>query len=163
MSKMIPRRSIDAFRVQLDVTIDLYGIDCTLYIPSTASLNVAEKLDPYDTPDDYTHTAYSAQVFIEWNPGGKRLRKLGLLVEDEKPILSWFGRYATALTGPLSGTKVEVDILLHSWIAIQPEFVPGEYVGEVEFEIIDVVVPPNMIHDAVIGKGFKLAPRRVSS
>lgn len=163
MSKMIPRRSIDAFRQQLDVTIDLYGIPCTLYIPTTASSNVAERLDPYSTPADYTCLSYAAQVFIEWSPGGKRLRKLGLLAEEEAPILSWFGRKATALTGPDAGTEVEVDILLHSWIALQPEFVPDEYVGEEEFELVDPIIPENMIHDAVIGKGFKLAPRRVGS
>jgi len=163
MSKMIPRRSIDTFRVQMDVTVDLYGIPCTLYIPSTVSANVAERLDPYSTPDDYTQDDYTAQVFIEWKPGAKRLRKLGLHTEDEKPILSWFGRKATHLSGPFVGTKVDVDITLHSWISIQPEFVPGEYLGEEEFELVDVVVPENMIHDAVIGKGFKLAPRRVNS
>ena len=147
----------------MDVTVDLYGIACTLYIPSTASLNVAERLDPYSTPADYTHTAYTAQVFIEWKPGAKRLRKLGLQVEEEAPVLSWFGRFATPTTGALAGTLVEVDIPVHSWFSIQPEFVPDEYVGEEEFELVDVVVPENMIHDAVIGKGFILAPRRVNS
>ncbi len=163
MSKMIPRESIDAFRQQLDVTVDLYGIECTLYIPTTTSSNTAEKLDVYTVPADYATLSYTAQVFIEWNPDMKRLRKLGLFTEKSAPILAWFGRKATALEGSPAGEIVTVDPLIHSWFSIAPEFVPGSVAGAEEFELIDIVVPPHLIHDAIIGKGFKIAPRRVNS
>jgi len=73
MSKMIPRRSIDVLRNYVDVSLDNYGIDCTLYIPDAASYNAAERLDVYATPDDYTYVPYTTKVFIEWGPYTYRL------------------------------------------------------------------------------------------
>jgi len=159
MSNMIPRRVIDTMRHQVDVSLNAYGIDCTLYIPTTESFNAAEKKDVFSTPDDYEYLSYAAKVFIEWQPSTYRLKKLGMFVEGNLPILAWFGNKAIALEGSEAGAEVDIDVVRHSYFRMTPEFIPGSYVGVEEFEIVNQIIK-NM-HDAVILQGFSIAPRRV--
>lgn len=154
MSRAIPRESIDALRQQVDVALENYGIACTLYVPSTSSLNDAETLDVYTVPTDLDYTAYQANVFIEWSPNTHRVRKLGVFTEDESPMLAWFGRKAS-----LNGTEVDVDIVPRSYFRVDLEFVPGNQKQNGEFEIVDQI--PGKLHDAVIRKGFLITHRRV--
>lgn len=154
MSRMIPRETIDALRKQADVTLDNYGIDCDLYIPS--NLDATEDLDIYAKPTDYKYTHYATKVFIEWSPNQYRLRRYGIYAEDETPIIARFGRTAT----DDDGVTVNVDISVHSYIRIEMEYVPNNYSDTDEFEIVSVAL--GNAHDAVIAKVFKLAPRRVA-
>lgn len=153
MSRMIPRESIDVLRNFVTVSLDNYGIDCTLYIPSNDS--TVEQYDAYAKPSDYTHTAYTTKVFIEWGPSAYRLKKLGLFTEEDVPMVCWFGNKATNESDEL----VDVDIIIGSYFRLTPEFIPDNYEGIEEFELINNVVK-NM-HDAVVVKGFSAAPRRV--
>lgn len=155
MSKMIPRETIDALRHQVDISLDNFGIDCTLYIPDPDSYNAAEKLDVFATPNDYSYTEYSAKVFIEWNPSTYRLKKLGVFVEDSIPILAWFGNKAVNQ----ADEKVDVDVILHSYFEISPEFIPENQQVTQQFEIVNNIVKG--LHDAVIRKGYVIVPRRV--
>jgi hypothetical protein len=159
MSKLIPRRTIDAIRQVVNVALDVAGIDCTLYIPTVTSYNVAETLDVYNTPDDYTYVSYSTTVFLDWKPSTYRLKKLGLFVEGNLPVLAWFPYKATALEGSLQGQEVDVDVNLKSYFRITPEFVPDNFEGVEEFEIVNVGVTG--LHDATLTRVYSVAPRRV--
>jgi len=159
MSKLIPRETIDVLRQHINIGMDMLGITCTLYIPTTSSLNTAEGLDIYGKNSDLTFLSYSTQCFIEWNPNKYRLRKLGIYVEDELPILVWVPLLVTALEGDDIGTEVEVDTVQKSYISIAPEFIPEDTTAVQEFEVVDVIVKGT--HDAVVLKGFKCVPRRI--
>jgi len=159
MSRMLPRESIDVLRDYVDISLTSYGIDCTLYIPTDVSYSEAEKLDVFATPSDYSFLSYSAKVFIQWTPNIWRLKKLGLFVEGQVPILAYFPNKVTALEGSEAGTEVEVDIVKTSYIRIPLEYIPDDQKGVEEFEVINVGTP-NM-QDAVITKLYSLVPRRV--
>lgn len=146
MSRMIPQGTVDAFRRAVDVTVGQYGIACTLYVPT--NLNTLEPQDIYTKPVDYTYTSYTTNVFIDWKPSKHQLRKFGVFVEDDIPIIAWF---------PNKINNVDVDITINSYFKVSLQYVPAN-VGVTEFEIVDVIVPG--MHDAVITKYFKIAPRR---
>ena len=155
MSNMIPRETIDALRIQNNVVIDNYGIECALYIPSNDT--TVEKLDIYAKPSDRTYTQYTAKVFIEWNPSAYRLKKLGVFTEDLLPMLVWFSNKATNS----EDDEVDVDIIIGSYFTITPEFIPNNEEGLEGFEIVNNVVKG--MHDAIILKGFSAVPRRVQA
>ena len=160
MSKLIPRRTIDAIRHMMDVSLDIIGIACTLYIPTNVSLNTAEKLDVWSHHTDLAYLSYSSMVYIDWKPKITRLRKLGLFKEGGTlPILARFGNKATPLTGSSAGTEIEVDIHKQSYFTMAPEFIPGDYVGVEEFEVVDIAI--DAFHDATLMKVYSIAPRRV--
>lgn len=152
MSKMIPQRTISALRHQVNVSLDNFGISCSLYIPN--NLDTTETLDIYQKPADYTYDHYTSKVFINWNPNVFRLKNLGLYVDGELPIMVYFPYNATND----DDTLVDVDILRHSYFSIAPQFVPDNYEGLEEFELVDIVA--DKFHDAVIVKQFKAVPRR---
>ena len=152
MSKMIPRRSIDALRKAVNVSLDNYGINCDLYVPN--NLSVTETYDIYQKPGDYTFDHYVTTVFINWNPNIYRLKAKGLYVDGELPIIVYFPYRATND----SSNVVEVDILRHSYFVIEPEFIPDNYEGLEEFSIVDIIA--DKFHDAVVVKSFKAVPRR---
>jgi hypothetical protein len=152
MSKMIPRKTVDALRKQVNVSLDNYGITCDLYIPN--NLATTETYDIYQKPADYTFDHYTTTVFINWNPNIYRLKAKGLYVDGELPIMVYFPYEATDDDGEL----VAVDILRHSYFSIEPEFIPSNYEGLEEFELVDIVVDKH--HDKVVVKSFKAVPRR---
>ncbi len=160
MSKLIPRRTIDVVRNYVDVALDIIGITCTLYLPTNVTYSEAEKLDVYSVPEDLEYVSYTANVFLEWKPSTNKLKQLGLFTDDgQLPILVRFGNVATALEGSEAGEKVNIDVSLRSWFRIEPEFVPQNYEGTEDFEVVDVAVK-NM-HDAALTRIYAAAPRRV--
>lgn len=159
MSKMIPRRTIDALRWQVDVTLDNYGIDCELYIPTVLSYNEAEDKDVFATPSDLEYTHYQTKVFIEWGVSVYKLKKLGLYIEDMIPLIAHFGNRATLMSDSGAGDVIPVDICKHSYFTINPEFIPNNYVGTESFEIVNEAI--RGMHDAVITRVFSIVPRRV--
>ena len=158
---MIPRGSIDVLRSYVDVIMKAVGIDCTLYIPTTTTLNTAEKLDVFATPADYSYDSYTTKTFINWSPNTRLLKKLGLFVEDQLPILARFGNKAMAISVPgvTPGTVVAMHTVLHGYIRIAPEFIPENFEDVEEFEVVDV--SSQGFQDAVIRKVYSLVPRRV--
>lgn len=160
MSKLVPRATIDVLRGVVDVILNqAIGMDCTIYIPTTSSLTSAEGLDIFEKPSDLAFTPYSSSCFIVWNPSKYRLRKLGIFVENEIPILVWLPNTATALEGSEQGQVVDIDVVQKSYIRIAPEMIPGKYQNVQELEVVDVIVKG--MHDAIIYKGYKCVPRRV--
>ncbi len=160
-TRMFPRETIDVLRDYVDVALDAIGMDCTLYIPTTSSYNTAEKLDVFATPSDYSFDSYSAKIFINWNPSLYRLKKLGLFTEDVLPILVWFGNKATAISGANAGQVVSIDVCRRSYFEIEPEFIPGNYKGAEQFEIVNAA--SKGMQDAVIRKTYSAVPRRVQA
>ncbi len=159
MSKMVPRETIDALRHQVNVSLDNYGIDCHLFIPTTTSYNTAENLDVFATPSDLTFIEYETTVFVEWGVSVYRLKKLGLYVEDMIPIIAHFGTTAKPVDGSDAGSVVNVDICKGSYFTITPEYIPNNYVGSDAFEIINEAI--RGMHDAVITRVYSIVPRRV--
>lgn len=156
---MLPRESIDVLRDYVDIALDAVGMDCTLYLPTDATYSAAERLDVFAKPSDYSFTSYSAKVFIHWNPSIYKLKKLGLFTEDSLPILVRFGNRATALTGPDAGTLVAIDVSLKSYFEIKPEFIPGNYEGVEQFELVNVA--SKGMQDALIRRVYSAVPRRL--
>ena len=158
MSNMIPRETIDQLRNYVDISLDAYGIDCTLYIPTAATYAAAEKLDVFSTPADYDFVSYTAKVFIHWTPSIWKLKKLGLFVEGQLPILAYFPNKVKYADGSNEGDSVEVDIVQRSYIRILPEFIPDDVEGVEEYEIVNVGTK-NM-QDAICVQIYSLVPRR---
>ena len=156
---MLPRRSIDVLRSYVDISLDAIGMDCILYLPTDSTYSIAEKLDVFAKPSDYEYTSYSAKLFIHWNPSIYKLKKLGLFTEDSLPILVRFGNRATALTGDDAGILVPIDVSLKSYFEIQPEYIPGNYEGVEQFEIVNVA--SQGMQDTLIRRIYSAVPRRV--
>lgn len=152
MSKMVPRRSIDALRHQVDVSIDLWGIECELYLLTNAE--DIESLDIYAGPTDMEYEKYDTMVFIQWTPSTYRLKKLGVFVENELAILVRLPSQCTDKNGEL----VDVDILKGSFIRVPLEYVPSNLQKSSEFELVDQLI--TKMHDAAIVKAWKAVPRR---
>jgi hypothetical protein len=112
-------------------------------------LNDSTRMEPddiYSKPSDSTYTATKTQVFIDWKPEMKVLRKLGLFAEDQTPVLCWF--------------KNDPVIAVGSYIKLDTQYIPRSYDRD-EFEIVDIM--NRGIYDAVILNVYKLAPRRVKT
>ena len=153
MSKMIPRETIDCLRKQNDVSVDIYGIPCDLYIPS--NLDTVDDDDAYGADSQYTYDHYITVVWVEFSPSQKRLRKLGVFSEDVIPMIARFKE--TAVND--SSATVSVNVIIGSYIKLSIEYIPSNESNVDEFEIADVLI--GKTHDAIISKLFKLVPRRV--
>jgi len=158
---MIPRGTIDVLRDYTDIILNAVGIDCILYIPTIAAFNKAEKLDVFAKPADYSYSSYSAKVFINWSPSTYKLKKLGLFVEDQLPVLVRFGNKAIAISvsGVASGTVVAMGTCVKSYFTLVPEFIPDNFEDVEEFELVNVA--SQGFQDSVIRKLYSAVPRRV--
>ena len=89
------------------------------------------------------------------------LKKLGLFVEDQLPIMVWFGGKATAISvsGVISGTVVAMDTCVKSYFTLVPEFIPENFEDVEEFELVNVA--SKGFQDAIIRKIYSAVPRRV--
>lgn len=160
-TRFLPRESIDVLRDYVDISLDCIGMDCTLYIPTNTSYSDVEKLDVFAKPSDYNYNSYAAKVFIKWNPSLYKLKKLGLFTEDFLPILVHFGNKATVVSveGLEAGIEVSIDVSLKSYFEITPEFIPENYKGVEQFELVNIA--SQGMQDALIRKLYSAVPRRV--
>jgi hypothetical protein len=142
MSKMIPSATVDVLRNNNDISVDIYGIACTLYIPT--NMDTVENLDAYEQPDSYEYTEYTDQlVVLLWSPNTKQLRKLGVFTEDDIPLLCWF--------------KNSPEVINRSYIKIPLQYIPKEYDTD-EFTVAETII--RGMHDKVALKCYKAVPRR---
>lgn len=153
--RLLPQRLINSFRGFTNVALDTYGMDCTLYIPS--NMNTVETSDIYAKPSDYTFDQHFTKVWVEWAPNKHRLRKLGIFMEDETPIIAWFGNITR---NPL-GLGDDIDICIKSYFVLPTQYIPLQDLDTEEFEIVDVLIPS--MADKVVRKCFKIAPRRIKT
>ena len=143
MSDMIPQPTIDALRQYADLSVQIYGIDVTLFIPQNK--DDVDENNIYTKPSDYIYASFPARIFIEWKPNMNRLRKMGIFSEADLPIIGWM--------------KFLPDVVLGSYIQVPVQYTIPNYYETNEFEIVDNLIKGT--HDAVIVSCFKLAPRRV--
>ena len=150
MSKLLPESVIDVYRSFNDIIIDLIGVSCDLYIPN--NLTSLESNDAYTSPKDITYNKYINQVvWVTWfEKNVYRLKKLGMFVEGEVPILARF-----------KNTPV---ITLQSYIQDPIRYIPNSISGngtnEIvdSFEIVDIAMS-NTYADEIY-RYCKLAPLR---
>lgn len=142
MSRMVPQETINVLRDFNDVSVELYGIDVKLFVPNNPTAN--ESKDAYVVPSDVSYESKDAKVFIEWSPEAKRLRKLGVYMEGDTPIIAWF--------------KNIPDVKVGTYIQVPIQYVPG-VIDTDEFDVVDIKLKG--MYDAEVLKAFKLAPRRV--
>jgi hypothetical protein len=143
---LLPLETIDTFRETINVVIDVYGFPCELYIPKVEAIDQQETLDIYsEKPDlkDHPMNPLITNVFIEWKPDQKKLRKMGVFVEDSLPIIAWF-KGITELTRQ-SWFKIDINKARDDW-------------GTDEFELVDQIVK-NM-YNATVVQAWLIAPRR---
>jgi len=144
MSGQLPKGTIDVLRSFNDLALAQFGITCTLYIPT--NLTSVESMDMYQVPEDHlTYTTYRKQpLWIEFHVTNiHRLRKLGIYVEGENPIIARF--------------KNDPQIVLNSYIVIDTRYIPDNYDTD-EFEVTDIITT-NM-YDSEIYTYCKMNPRR---
>lgn len=139
---LIPIDTVQAYRRNTDMLITIYGIPCELYIPT--NVEQRERLDVYEeSPNLQYNPPVESRVFIEWKPSSKRLRSLGVFVEDELPVIAW-----------LRGDYV---INRNSYMRITINYGVGENQDE-EYELVDRLV--KNAYDASIVECWRIAPRR---
>lgn len=145
MSKVIPQSTIDTFRSFNDISIDTFGVDCTLFIPS--NLNDVDALGPYRADRHIKFDEYNTKVFMLFEPSAHRLRKMGIFVEDKIPVLAFF--------------KMEYDVSISSYFRLSMQYYQGDNseLKTDEFSIVDFVIPHNL-QDKMAVRAFKVAPRR---
>lgn len=144
MSGLIPDKTVDVLKTFNDLSVDLYGILCTLYIPN--NLTSLDGNDMYTTPAEVTYRTYQNQsVWIEWHAKDlERLRKMGIFSEKDAPIVGYFKNFP--------------EVTLRSYIKVPIRYIPGQYDTD-EFEIVNVIM--KSMYNAEVIRAFKLAPRRV--
>jgi len=118
MSRMIPQRVADALRQLTDLSVDLYGIDCTLFVNTNPE--TIENNDVYAKPSDYTFREYHTKVWVDWSPNKQRLRKLGLFIEDELPIIAWFSNKISDVNSNIA----DIDIIVGSYFQVDVQYIP---------------------------------------
>ena len=149
MSKMIPDATVNTFRKNMDIMINIYGIDCTLYHPT--NLEATEDLSIYNrTPAKLDYTDRETQVRIEWSANKARLKKLGVYSEDTTPIVAWF--------------KNSDKVLLDCYISLPIKYIPlkGSITSNTtksqEFVLVNSI--SEGMDDSELLTGFVIAPRR---
>lgn len=146
MSNMIPQRIVDVVQTFNDLGVNLYGIICTLYVPT--NLTPLEPNDVYTAPVDIVYNRYDNQkIWIEWFvPKLHKLRKLGVFAENETPIIARFNNFP--------------EVVIQSYVKISSKYIPDTYDTD-EFEIVDVLM--SNMYDNEIYRYYKLAPRRAKN
>ena len=159
MSKMIPSETTAVLRAFHNTSINNYGIECSLYILNNP--DDIEDLGLYANPTDTTFDKFECNVWIEFSPDNRRLRKLGIYSEDAIPIIARFPTEATEVSeDSTNGSTQDIDVIIGSYVSVNVEYVPGTYDTD-SFEVVDIKL--GNVHDAVLSKIYVLAPRRVKS
>ena len=143
MSNILPARTIAALRNQQNVTLDIYGIDVTLFMSNNNT--AVEDYDAYGNASDLTFTELSTKVFIEWKPSIYKLRKLGLFTGDDLPIICHIPNDI--------GT-----IPIGSYITVPITYLPSDVIDTDKFEIVNAAIPN--LHDSEIYQSYRIIPKR---
>jgi hypothetical protein len=143
MSGIIPRETVDIMRSFNDLGVRLYGIRCTLFVPT--NLTALEPNDAYTCPEDITYKRHNdVAVWIEWHAKNiVKLRKLGFFAEGEAPIVARFQNLP--------------EVTINSYIKVETAYIPDSLDTD-EFELVDVIMTNT--YDSEIFRYYKLAPRR---
>jgi len=143
---MLPKATIEVLRTFNDIGVTLYGVGCTLFVPT--NLTALEPNDAYTAPVDTVYwTHYQQTIWIEWHSKEiHRLRKLGVFSENEAPITARFNNHPIVTIG--------------SYVKIESQYIPDSYDTD-EFEVVDVILEG--MYNMEVYRWFKMAPRRAKS
>jgi hypothetical protein len=144
MSNILPQRIVSALRKQVDVSLKNYGMPCDLYILTNFTTVLSR--GAYAAPSDKTFSnPYHVNVWVEWSPNMVHLKNLGMYTEDQPlPIIARFNN--------------DLEIIVGSYIKLETQYIPDQYDGDEEFEIINIFIGP--LQDMGVVKQYLLAPRR---
>lgn len=139
---IFPIETINAYKRNLDMVIEIYGVPCELFIPK--NIDAREKLSLYQEAAEIVfEDGIETKVWIEWNPDTKRLRNLGIHVEDELPIIAFL--------------RSDHDVQRNSYFKLLLAFGTGAEQNE-EFELVDCVM--KKAYNVSVVEAWKIAPRR---
>ena len=140
---LLPYDTILGLRRFQDLSVENYGIPCTLYIPT--NLTTLEPDDVYTDPDDITFKVFHDQkVWIEWYAKDLyRLRKMGVFAEHELPVLAYF--------------KSNPVVTIKSYIKVPMRYVPDSY-GVENWEVVESVMVGTYSSQTI--SKYKIAPLR---
>lgn len=143
MSTLLPKATITALKQFNDLAVSLYGINCTLYVPT--NLTTLESTDMYISPDAITYTELPYQkVWFEWSAKDiNKLRKSNAFAENDPPITARFMSDAGAI--------------VNSYIVLPIEYSNNQY-NTLEFECVNIILEGT--YNAEVYERFKMAPRR---
>ena len=143
MSSILPQSTVDALRKYVETAVRIYGIECDLFVP--ANFSDIDLGNPYIKTQDWQYTQKKSRVYIEWAPSIPRLKKLGIFVEGEVPMIAWL--------------SYQPDTCIGSYIRVPIQYVPRSVADTDEFDIVEPLV--RGMHDAVVVSCFKITARRV--
>lgn len=142
MGNLLPIETINTIRNTINNVITIYGFDAKLYTAENPTHQ--EDSDVYmESPDISYKYPEDVEVFIEWAPTAKKLRGLGVFVEDEIPVICWL--------------RGDLDITRNSYLKIPINYSMSE-VQEDEFELVDQLA--KHMYDSVVVQCWKIVPRR---
>lgn len=143
MSNILPKATLNVFRTFNDLGVKLFGITCTLFVPTNTT--TLEPNDLYTAPTDVIYKQYDQiPTWIEWSVSNMhRLRKLGIFAEEETPILARFPNVP--------------EVTLGSYITVETQYIPDSFDTD-SFEIVDVLL--NGTYTDEVFRWYKLAPMR---
>ena len=140
---LFPLKTIDAIRQHIDTVIEVYGIPCKVYIPENIAQR--ESLDIYDERPRLVYSkVVGTKVWIEWQPDAKRLRKLGIFVEEQVPIIAWF--------------KGIQDLQRNAYFKIDIRLIPEGLPTVERYELVDRLI--RKVYTSIVMECWKVVPLR---
>lgn len=138
----LPKETLDTLRSYNDISVDIYGFDCDLFVPN--NLNANENDDVYKVATDNNYTGVKTKVFVEWTPNIHKLRKMGIYADEGSlPILGWF--------------KELPEVKRGTFVRFREGLVPIHY-GTADFEVVDIEI--RAMYDSAVLQVYKLVPTR---
>lgn len=140
---MLPKNTVDCLRQFNDLSLNWYGIECTLFIPN--NIEEKESLDMYASTNDLKFTRHDNQlIWFEWHAKDiVRLRRNNAFAEGDPPITARF--------------KTKPEVTVGSYIILPTRYLDNQY-NTLEFECVSIIMEHT--NYAEIYRRFKMAPRR---
>lgn len=141
---LLPLQTINTIRNNINVSIDVAGFDCELFILNNVR---AQERDIYgETPKPQYNGPFTTRVWVEWRADQRRLRSLGITVEGKTPLIAW-----------VKNNKEFPALTMGSYFKVPINYAPDAYKCE-NFELVDRVV--KQMYNAVVVECWQIAPLR---
>ena len=140
---LLPIQTIETLRQHQNTIVDIYGFDCKLFIKE----NYKHELNSiYNEDLAPNYKELDSKVFIKWAANTRELKKIGIFVEGDIPIVAFF-KNDLAGYGLAGGSYIKIDI----------NYAPDKWKTD-KFEIIACLIQ-NMYNASVI-KAYSIVPKR---
>jgi hypothetical protein len=141
---LLPLRTINTIRDNINTCIDVAGFECDLFILNNVR---AQEQDIYgESPAAKYNGPIATKVWVEWKPDQRRLRKLGIFVEGQTPLIAW-----------IKNNKEFPEITANSYFNVPINYAPNDVKCE-NFELVDRLV--RNMYNAIVVECWKIAPLR---